>query len=45
MEVSLVRACMEEADMIWRMQRIAFAELLAKYHDDDTNPGNETYKK
>lgn len=45
MEVSLVRACMEEADMIWRMQRIAFAELLAKDHDDDTNPGNETYKK
>ena len=45
MEVSLVRAGMEDADMIWRMQRIAFAELLAKDQDDDTNPGNETYKK
>ena len=45
MEVSLVRAGMEDADMIWRMQRIAFAELLAKDQDDDTHPGNETYTK
>ena len=45
MEVSLVHAGMENADMIWQTQRIAFAELLAKYHDEDTNPGNETYMK
>lgn len=41
MEVTLVRASMEDAETIWQMQRIAFAELLEKYQDFDINPGNE----
>lgn len=45
MEIKLVRASMEDAEEIWRMQRIAFAGLLARYQDFDTNPGNEPLAK
>lgn len=45
MEVTLVRASMADAETIWRMQRIAFAELLEKYQDYDLNPGNEPLEK
>ena len=45
MNVELVRASMEDAETIWRMQRIAFAELLERYQDFDTNPGNEPLEK
>ncbi len=45
MEVKLVRASMEDAEAIWKMQLVAFAELLEKYQDFDTNPGNETLEK
>lgn len=45
MEVTLIRASMEDAETIWQMQRAAFAELLEKYQDFDTNPGNETLEK
>ena len=45
MEVRLVRASMADAETIWQMQRIAFAQLLEKYQDFDTNPGNELLEK
>lgn len=45
MNVELIRASTEDAEAIWRMQRIAFAELLARYQDFDTNPGNEPLEK
>lgn len=45
MEIALVRASMEGALTLWQMQQIAFAGLLQKYQDYDTNPGNETLEK
>lgn len=45
MHIELVRASMADAETIWRMQRIAFAELLEKYQDYDLNPGNEPLEK
>ena len=45
MNVELVRASLEDAEVIWKMQRIAFAELLERYQDFDTNPGNEPLEK
>lgn len=45
MDVQLIRATVEDAEVIWRMQRAAFAELLERYQDFDTNPGNETLEK
>ncbi len=38
-------AQVEQADLyqVLSMQAEAFAELLEKYHDDDTSPANETY--
>jgi len=45
MNVELFRASMEDAEVIWQMQRIAFSDLLAKYQDFDTNPGNEPLEK
>lgn len=45
MNIELFRASMEDAETIWRMQRTAFAELLERYQDFDTNPGNEPLEK
>ncbi len=45
MTITLVRATMNDAETIWRMQRAAFAGLLEKYQDFDTNPGNEPLEK
>lgn len=45
MNIELVRASLEDAEVIWKMQRIAFAELLERYQDFDINPGNEPLKK
>lgn len=45
MDIKLVRASMEDAETIWRMQIIAFAELLERYQDFDINPGNEPLEK
>ena len=45
MDIKLVRASMEDAETIWRMQIIAFAELLERYQDFDSNPGNEPLEK
>ena len=45
MNIKLVRASMADAEIIWRMQRVAFAELLERYQDFETNPGNEPLEK
>lgn len=45
MKVTLQQASLLDADLIWHMQIEAFAELLAKYQDMDTNPGNEPIEK
>ncbi len=45
MNIELVRASVEDAEVIWQMQLAAFAELLERYQDFDTNPGNETLEK
>ncbi len=43
--VQLVRASVNDAEVIWEMQKTAFAELLAKYGDYNTSPANETLSK
>ncbi|MBE5809505.1 MAG: GNAT family N-acetyltransferase [Clostridiales bacterium] len=45
MEVTLVRASVDDAETIWKMQLVAFQELLDRYQDLDTNPGNEQLEK
>lgn len=45
MEISLIRASVNDAENIWEMQKNAFADLLEKYQDHDTNPGGETLEK
>lgn len=41
MTVELLRATADDADEIHAMQLKAFQELLERYQDFDTNPGNE----
>ena len=43
--VTLKRATVHDAELIWRMQVAAFTGLLAKYQDLDTTPGNEPLDK
>lgn len=43
--VTLKRATVHDAELIWRMQRKAFAALLARYQDYDTNPGTSPSTK
>ena len=38
----LVRANVSDCEKIWNMQIEAFADLLAKYQDYETSPGNES---
>ena len=45
MNIELIRASVEDAEVIWQMQLAAFAELLERYQDFDTNPGNEPLEK
>lgn len=41
MKLHLKRAGIEDAQAIWKMQKTAFAVLLQKYQDLDTNPACE----
>ena len=41
MEIQLIRASVEDAETIWKMQIEAFTELLNRYQDFETNPANE----
>ena len=43
--MELKRATKEDANTLWQMQINAFAELLARYEDYDTSPGNETEER
>lgn len=45
MEVTLSRANMDDVEELHAMQVRAFKELLEKYQDFDTNPGNESVGK
>ncbi len=44
-EVTLIRANENDSEEIWNMQKIAFADLLQKYQDFETNPANEPLEK
>lgn len=44
-ELILKRAGLEEAELIWNMQKIAFADLLERYQDVELNPANEPIDK
>lgn len=41
----LVRADVNDRDKIWSMQIEAFRDLLEKYKDPETSPGNETKER
>ena len=43
--VSLKAATREDIETIWKMQLVAFAELLEKYRDYDMSPGAESFEK
>ncbi len=43
--IELKKASLEDAETIWRMQVKSFSDLLEKYNDYDTNPGNESLDK
>lgn len=45
MVITLRRASIEGAEMIWKMQLEAFAALLEKYQNFETNPGAEPLDK
>lgn len=45
MEINLLRATTDDAETIWKMQKTAFAGLLEKYRDFDTNPTNESLER
>lgn len=45
MEITLLRATIDDAKELHAMQVEAFKELLEKYQDFDTNPGNENVEK
>lgn len=45
MEISLVRAGITDAEVIWKMQLEAFAPYLERYRDFETNPANEPLEK
>ena len=45
MEIKLLRADVSDAKELHEMQTEAFRELLEKYQDLDTNPGNESVEK
>lgn len=44
-EVKLIRATVDDAETIWKMQTAAFAEMLEKYKDYETSPANEPLEK
>lgn len=45
MNIELIKANESNAEELWEMQKIAFAELCNKYKDYETNPANEPLEK
>lgn len=43
--MKLIKANIKDYEMIWKMQVKAFRELLEKYQDYETSPGNETKER
>lgn len=43
--MELIKATLNDAEILWKMQKIAFSELYEKYQDHDTSPANEPLKK
>ncbi len=43
--MELIKATLNDAEILWEMQKIAFSELYEKYQDHDTSPANEPLKK
>lgn len=41
----LIRAQVQDAERIWKMQITAFSELYAKYEDTETSPATEPLEK
>lgn len=44
-DIVLHKATLSDAEEIWEMQKIAFAELLERYQDFETNPAREPLHK
>lgn len=45
LNMKLVRAQVQDAERIWKMQTEAFSELYAKYEDTETSPAVEPLEK
>ena len=45
MNIKLIRATLQDAELIWKLQVECFTELLERYQDFDTNPANEPIDK
>lgn len=45
MEITLVRANIQDAENLWKMQTVAFQDLYAKYQDPETSPATDTLDK
>ena len=45
MSVHLIRATIDEAELLWKMQVESFMSLYEKYHDTDTSPATEPLEK
>lgn len=45
MNIKLKRAECKDAELVWKMQVEAFAELYEKYQDTDTSPATEALEK
>ena len=43
MEITLVRANIQDAENLWKMQIAAFQDLYAKYQDPETSPATYFY--
>ena len=44
-EIGLVRANIQDAENLWKMQIVAFQDLFAKYQDSETSPATEMLEK
>ena len=43
--MKLIRANIQDAKNLWKMQITAFQDLYAKYQDPETSPATETLEK
>lgn len=43
--MKLIRANIQDAENLWKMQIAAFQDLYAKYQDPETSPATETLEK